>query len=92
MIPILTCLIIVGNVHEMLYRRLVDDDSNDQQRTWCVLDYSNHLQNYNLAINILHFGGPFFIDLFSALIIIFQAARLRARARAEQSYQRILLK
>ena len=89
-IPVLICLIIAGHVHEILYRRLLDDQINDEKRIWCVVDYTIHLQNYNLVINIVPFCASFLINLLSAIIIIVQATRLRANVQKKDMYRQIL--
>jgi hypothetical protein len=65
-----------ANVHEIIYRRLIADDSNGEKRIWCIVNYSADIQKYNLVMNIFHFSTPFVINLLSAIIIIIKTARL----------------
>jgi len=90
-IPMLLLLIIGTNIPEIINRRLIDDDSNDEKRIWCIVTYSASVQKYNLAMNIFHFCTPFVINLLSAITIIIKTARLRATAKTEQNYRKILL-
>jgi len=91
-IPILLLLTIGTSVHEMIYRDLLDDNSNDRKRIWCFVSYSANTQKYNLAINIFHFCTPFAINLLSAIIIIIKTALLRTTAKTQQNYKKNLLK
>ncbi len=89
-IPIIFLLTSGTNIYEILNRRLIDDNSNDEKRFWCIVEYSANLQKYNLVMNILHFCTPFVINLFSAIIIIIKTARLRTTAKNQQNYREIL--
>ena len=60
-IPILFLLTIGTNIHEIIYRRLIDSDSNDEKRIWCVVTFSSHIQIFHLFVNIFHFRTPFLI-------------------------------
>jgi len=79
------------NIHEIIYRHLIDDDSNDEKRIWCIVKYSMDVRKYNLAMNIFHFCTPFVINLFSAIIIIIGTTRLRTNAKNQQNYRKVLL-
>jgi hypothetical protein len=54
---------------------------------WCVTRYSPSVQDYNTAILFVHLVAPFIANLFSALFIIFGAARQRSVVRTNQSYR-----
>ncbi|CAF4880891.1 unnamed protein product, partial [Rotaria sp. Silwood2] len=43
-----------------IYRGLIDDDQD--QRTWCVTQYSSSLQMLDWILNIFHFFIPFTIN------------------------------
>jgi hypothetical protein len=75
-------------IHEPVYRNLFDD--KEEQRIWCVTNYSHAVQIYNTFILFFHFLVPFSCNLFSALFIIFRAARHRAKTRTEQTYKQHL--
>jgi hypothetical protein len=50
-------LILLTIVHEIFYRDLFDDI--EEERIWCVNNYSSFIQNYNTFILFFHFIGPF---------------------------------
>jgi hypothetical protein len=82
-------MFIMGTIiHEPLFRDLFDD--NEEQRVWCVTRYSRSVQDYNTAILFFHFLVPFVGNLFSAVFIIFTAARQRRVVRTGQTYQQHL--
>jgi hypothetical protein len=91
-ISVLLLLNIGTNIHEIIYRHLINDDSNDEKRIWCIVTYSPNIQLYNFIMNIFHFCTPFAINLLSAIIIIIKTARLRATAKTEQNHQGVLFK
>ncbi|UJR19266.1 hypothetical protein I4U23_022395 [Adineta vaga] len=49
------------------------------------------MEVFDSMVNMVHFLGPFVINLLSALLIIIVGARQRARARSRQSYREHLL-
>ena len=82
-------LISAGSIlHDPIHRQLIFDQ--EEERRWCLVQYSSPVENYNSAINIIHFSFPFMINLLAAIIIIIVAARKRSTARHQQSYQQHL--
>ncbi|CAF5173024.1 unnamed protein product, partial [Rotaria magnacalcarata] len=75
--------------HEFVYRGLFDD--YEEQRIWCVFRYSRSIEKYSTAIQLFHFIAPFFINLFSAIFIIFNIARHRSITRIQHTYEQQLL-
>ncbi|CAF3931917.1 unnamed protein product [Adineta steineri] len=81
-------------IHEPLHRNIFDfevKDEDDETKTieihrWCVINYSRVVQYYNTAILFIHLIGPFIVNLFSALFIIFGTARQRSLAQTSRSY------
>ena len=63
------CVIIASNVSDPIYRRLIDDSEEDQ-RIWCVISYPKKLEFFVRIINIFHFLTPFAINLLIAFYII----------------------
>jgi hypothetical protein len=63
------------------------DEGMIQRHVWCVTAYSRSIQDYNTAILLFHLVGPFIANLFSALLIIFRAARQRSAARSGQNFK-----
>jgi len=47
----------------------------------CVIRYSRSVQTYNTITLFIHLVAPFFVNLFSALFIIFGTARRRSTAK-----------
>jgi hypothetical protein len=87
-------------IHELVYRKLFEYESEidkiDTIKTnedtieryvSCVTHYSSFVQDYNTAILFFHIITPFIANLFSALFIIFGAARQRSAARTNQSFK-----
>ena len=57
-------------VHDPIHRHLIDDENEDENRIWCVVNYSKRLKNFDSIIDILHFSLPLLINFISALLII----------------------
>lgn len=54
---------------------------------YCITRYSPSLEKYDTGIVFFHLLAPFAINLFSALYIIFGAARQRSTAQRDRSYK-----
>jgi hypothetical protein len=91
-ISVLLLLTIGTNIPEIIYRHLLDDDSNDEKRIGYIVTYSPNIQLYNLIMNIFHFCTPFLMNLLSAIIIIIKTARLRTIAKNEQNHRKVLFR
>jgi hypothetical protein len=63
------------------------DKGMPTQYIGCVTEYSPSVQDYNTAILFFHLVAPFIVNLFSALFIIFGAARQRSVAQNNKSYR-----
>ncbi|CAF1032017.1 unnamed protein product [Adineta steineri] len=87
-------------IHELVFRRLfvyeTAPDTTDTSKTnedtikryvSCITRYSPPVQDYNTAVLFFHLVGPFIVNLFSALFIIFGGARQRSVARTNQSFK-----
>ena len=62
--------------------------STINRQVWCVIRYSSSsVQNYNTAILFIHLVVPFLANLFSALFIIFGAARQRSVTQTDQTFR-----
>jgi hypothetical protein len=90
-IPTLFLLTSGTNIHEIINRNIIDDESNDEKRIWCIVTYSTNVQKYNLGVNIFHFCTPFVINLLSTIIIIIKTARLRTNLKNQENYRKIFL-
>ncbi|CAF1064126.1 unnamed protein product [Adineta steineri] len=94
-------LCILGTlIHELAFRRLFEyetaPDTTNTNKTnedtikryvSCITHYSPSVQDYNTAVLFFHLVGPFIVNLFSALFIIFGGARQRSMARTNQSFK-----
>jgi hypothetical protein len=65
---------------------MTDEDTTERYVS-CVTRYSRSVQAYNTVILFFHLVAPFVANLFSALFIIFGAARQRSVARTGQSFK-----
>ncbi|CAF1451376.1 unnamed protein product, partial [Adineta steineri] len=94
-------LCILGTlIHELAFRRLfeyepapetIDTSKNNEDTTKryvsCITRYSPSVQDYNTTVLFFHLVGPFIVNLFSALFIIFGGARQRSMARTNQNFK-----
>ena len=76
MIFVIYLLVLLTTLHEPLHRHLTDDA--EEQRIWCVTNYSSVWTLINSAVTLLHFLAPFIINIVSALLIIIMGARRRS--------------
>ncbi|CAF1439386.1 unnamed protein product [Adineta steineri] len=87
-------------IHEFVFRRLFEfetapdttDTSKNNEDTIkryvsCITHYSPSVQDYNIAVLFFHLVGPFIVNLFSALFVIFGGAQQRSIARSNQSFK-----
>ncbi|CAF1435106.1 unnamed protein product [Adineta steineri] len=84
-------------IHELAFRRLFEyetapDTSNTNEDTIkryvsCITHYSPSVQDYNTAVLFFHLVGPFIVNLFFALFIIFGGAHQRSMIRTNQSFK-----
>jgi hypothetical protein len=90
MIFVVIILTILTHIHDPLHRQLINDLDGDQQRIWCLSQYSSSVTKYNSFITIFHFLAPFSINFISALILIIVAARYRFKIDEKQSLRQHL--
>ncbi|CAF1152441.1 unnamed protein product [Adineta steineri] len=87
-------------IHELAFRRLfvyetgldkIDTNKTNEDTikryVSCITHYSPSVQDYNTAVLFFHLVGPFIVNLFSALFIIFGGAHQRSMARTNQSFK-----
>ncbi|CAM4933749.1 unnamed protein product [Rotaria socialis] len=86
--------VFIGNIstliYDPMYRRLIDDE--EEQRTWCVTNYSPSVGIFDVVINIFHFCIPFAMNCISALVIIYNTAYIRAKSQEKISFKQNLYK
>ncbi|CAF0983577.1 unnamed protein product [Adineta steineri] len=87
-------------IHELVYRKLfvyetgldtinTNKTNEDAIKRYvsCITHYSPSVQDYNTTVLFFHLVGPFVVNLFSALFIIFRGARQRSVARTNQNFR-----
>jgi len=66
----------------------MENDTNvgyeNEYNVLCVIRYSRSVQTYNTITLFIHLVVPFFVNLFSALFIIFGTARRRSTAKTNK--------
>jgi hypothetical protein len=83
-------MIISTTIHDPIYRHLIDDINNeDEKRIWCIVTYPSSLQTFNLIINFFHFVTPFLLNVISAFIIIKKTTQQRTRFQRHETYRQI---
>ena len=78
-------------IYDPIYRRLVDDDNDNEKRIWCIISYSKSLEKFNKFIHIFHFIIPFLINILSSIIIILMSTKRRKTIQKDQSYKNLLI-
>jgi hypothetical protein len=83
------CIFVIGtSIQEPFYRKLITDE--DENRIWCTVVYSNlysnFLNKYTTIISVIHFIGPFIINIISSFGIITIAAVYRSKSQKKLSY------
>jgi len=90
-IVILFIIISASYIHDPIYRRLLDENDDDnQKRTWCIVSYSSNVEVYIYIIYILHFFGPFSINLISSIILIIKVTLQQSKLQKKESHKKIL--
>ncbi|CAF4059775.1 unnamed protein product [Adineta steineri] len=70
-------LIMLTHIHDPIHRHLIDDIDIDEQRIWCVVQYSSSIHIYNSFITLFHFLLPLLINIISTIYIIISISRSR---------------
>ncbi|CAF2548772.1 unnamed protein product [Rotaria sp. Silwood2] len=86
-ILVVIILTTITHIHDPLYRQVINDLDGDQQRIWCLSEYSSTLTKYNQFITLFHFLVPFSLNLISAFVIIIVAARSHVNEESELSFK-----
>ena len=80
---IISCSILftlMSNIHDPLHRKLFQENENEQQRYWCIVEYSSELiRVYNSFITMFHFISPFILNFISAIIIVVVKTRKKIK-------------
>ncbi|CAF1486415.1 unnamed protein product [Adineta ricciae] len=93
LVIVLLILMIIGtNVHDPFNRHMIEEenkDLDDIKRTWCIVRYSSQLQIYNTIVNSFHFFLPFFLNLFSAIVLLAQLTRKQSNLQSQRTRKEI---
>ena len=89
-IILLVCLFVIGStIQEPLYRALIKDDE-EEGRIWCIVRYLEpstvFLNKYTTIISVVHFIGPFIINIISSFGIIAIIAGKRRKTEEKLNY------
>ncbi|UJR16921.1 hypothetical protein I4U23_003819 [Adineta vaga] len=77
-------LITIGSsISESLHRQLIDDE--DEERIWCIVRQTNFLNLFTSITTVMHFVGPFLINIISAFGIVYIRAKRRWNFQKEIS-------
>jgi hypothetical protein len=87
-------LIVIGtSIQEPLNRTLIDDE--DEGRIWCIVrypdSYANVLKLFTSMAMLIHFIGPFIINIISAFGIIIMTAKRRSNLHKKLSFKKRIL-
>ncbi|CAF4157154.1 unnamed protein product, partial [Adineta steineri] len=75
-------------IHDPVHRRLIDD--TEEQRTWCLVEFTSKVETYNRFINIFHFIIPFAVNFILVIGIMIITARQRSSAQRNVTFQQQL--
>ena len=75
----------ISYIHDPIHRKLLED--NEEERKWCVVNYSSSIEIYAIFINIIHFFLPFGINIISFIIMIILLARKKSEINQRQTYK-----
>ncbi|CAF1568435.1 unnamed protein product [Rotaria magnacalcarata] len=87
MIFLVIILTIFTHIHEPLHRQLINDLDGDQQRIWCLSQYSPTITKYNTFITLFQPVIPFSIYFVSASALIIVAACSRFKIESKQTFK-----
>ncbi|CAF0818066.1 unnamed protein product [Adineta steineri] len=77
---------IVTTIQDPISRRLVED--KEDERMWCVVEYSSLIQIFNSIFYLFHFLLPLIINFFSALYIMTRLAQQRVKIHLHQTFRK----
>ena len=89
-IATLLLLIIGSSVQESMYRRLIDEENENEKRTWCIITYPPRLQTYVSVMHPFHVLGPFLINLLTAILLTTKISRQQSTLHIDRAYKDIL--
>ncbi|CAF4548267.1 unnamed protein product [Rotaria sp. Silwood2] len=85
-IIIIPIVVIVTTIYDPFYRRLIDEENEDDKRIWCIVNYSIGIKIFNSIIHTFHFLAPLMINITSVIILITKKTRHRSNIQTGRSY------
>ena len=89
---LLTFIVICSHLHDPIHRRLIDEQTDEQNRVWCIVSYSSFWQRYNYTINVIHFTAPFLLNLMSIVILLIKKTHQQSNIRTDLTYRQLLIR
>ncbi|CAF2145838.1 unnamed protein product [Rotaria magnacalcarata] len=86
----LLIFIIGTSIHDPVYRRIIDEQNDDEKRIWCIVTYPRGLTVYNSMVQTFHFLAPFMINVVSAVILIATKSRRQTAVQTRRTYRELL--
>ncbi|CAF4522374.1 unnamed protein product [Rotaria socialis] len=74
----------------VVYRRIIDEQNDDEKRTWCIVTYPRGVTVYNSIVQTFHFLAPFMINVVSAVILIATKSRRQTAVQTRRTYRELL--
>ena len=86
----LLLLLFSTNIQDPLNRSLFDEETNEEKRIWCIVNYSPVIHVVNSIVTTVYIIFPFIINLISAIIIITSSTRQQILIHKRKNYRTIL--
>ncbi|CAF4719062.1 unnamed protein product [Rotaria socialis] len=74
----------------VVYRRIIDEQNDDEKRTWCIVTYPRGVTVYNSIVQTFHFLAPFMINVVPAVILIATKSRRQTAVQTRRTYRELL--
>ncbi|CAF1408465.1 unnamed protein product [Adineta steineri] len=71
-------------IHDPVHRHLIYD--TEEQRTWCLVEFTSQVETYNSFINIFHFIIPFAVNVILVIGIMIITAKQRSSAQRNVTF------
>jgi hypothetical protein len=89
-IGILLIFTIGTTIHDPVYRRLIEEESDDEKRIWCIVTYPSSIQTFDSIMLTFHVCVPFIINLISAVILLTKKSHQQSNLQAHRRFQQVL--
>ncbi|CAF1381200.1 unnamed protein product [Adineta steineri] len=87
-IVIILIVNICTSIHDPIHRKVIEEENDDdnEKRIWCIATYSHSIRVFNSVMHILHFFGPFLINLVSSITLIVMKAHRQLKLHTQQTF------